>query len=119
MGQSYQDLVVWNKAMELVLEIYRLTQDFPKEEIFGLMSQLRRSAVSIPSNIAEGQGRLSRGEFRVFLGNARGSLSELETQILISRKLDYLKESDAVGLMEMVSEIGRILNGLIASMKRP
>jgi four helix bundle protein len=119
MGQSYQDLVVWNKAMELVMEIYRLTQNFPKEEIFGLMSQLRRSAVSIPSNIAEGQGRLSRGEFRVFLGNARGSLSELETQILISQKLEYLKESDAVGLMEMASEIGRILNGLIASMKRP
>jgi four helix bundle protein len=105
--------------MELVMEIYRLTQNFPKEEIFGLMSQLRRSAVSIPSNIAEGQGRLSRGEFRVFLGNARGSLSELETQILISQKLDYLKESDAFGLMEMASEIGRILNGLIASMKRP
>lgn len=66
MGQSYRNLVVWNKAMELVMEIYRLTQTFPKAEIFGLMTQLRRSAVSIPSNIAEGQGRLSTGEFRVF-----------------------------------------------------
>jgi four helix bundle protein len=119
MGQSYRDLVVWNKAMELVMEIYRLTQAFPKEEIFGLMSQLRRSAVSIPSNIAEGQGRLSKGEFRVFLGNARGSLSELETQILIARKLDYLKETDAAGLMERASEVGRTLNGLIGSTKRP
>ncbi len=119
MGQSYRDLVVWNKAMELVMEIYRLTQAFPKEEIFGLISQLRRSAVSIPSNIAEGQGRLSRGEFRVFLGNARGSLSELETQILIAQKLDYLKESEAAGLIELASEVGRILNGLIGSMKMP
>jgi four helix bundle protein len=119
MGQSYRDLVVWNKAMELVMEIYRLTQTFPKEEIFGLLSQLRRAAVSIPSNIAEGQGRLTRGEFRVFLGNARGSLSELETQILIARKLDYLNESDADGLMERSSEVGRILNGLIGSMKKP
>jgi len=119
MGQSYRDLVVWDKAMELVMEIYRLTQTFPKEESFGLMTQLRRSAVSIPSNIAEGQGRLSRGEFRVFLGNARGSLSELETQILIARKLDYLKESEANGLMERAAEVGRTLNGLIGSMKKP
>jgi four helix bundle protein len=119
MGQSYRDLVVWNKAMELVMEIYRLTQIFPKEEIFGLMSQIRRSAVSIPSNIAEGQGRLTRGEFRVFLGNARGSLSELETQIIIARKLNYLKEPDAAGLIEKASEVGRILNGLITSMKKP
>jgi four helix bundle protein len=105
--------------MELVMEIYRLTQAFPKEEIFGLLSQLRRSAVSIPSNIAEGQGRLTRGEFRFFLGNARGSLSELETQILIARRLNYLNESDAAGLMERSSEVGRILNGLIGSMKKP
>ena len=90
MGQSYRDLVAWNKAMELVMEVYMLTQGFPKEEIFGLMSQLRRSAVSIPSNIAEGQGRLSKGEFRNFLGNARGSLSELETQVLIAEKLNFL-----------------------------
>ena len=119
MGQSYRDLVVWNKAMELVMEIYRLTRAFPKEEIFGLLSQLRRSAVSIPSNIAEGQGRLTRGEFRVFLGNARGSLAELEPQILIARKLNYFNECDANGLMERSSEVGRILNGLIGSMKKP
>jgi four helix bundle protein len=98
MGQSHRDLVVWNKAMGLVMEISRLTQAFPKEEIFGLLSQVRRSAVSIPSNIAEGPGQLTRGEFRVFLGNARGSLSELENQILIARKLNYLNESEADGL---------------------
>ena len=118
MGKSYRDLVVWNKAMELVTNIYRLTQTFPREEIFGLMSQLRRSAVSIPSNIAEGQGRLSKGEFRVFLGNARGSLAELETQILIAQGLDYLKEPDAAGLLDQAAEIGRTLNGLIASTKK-
>ena len=83
MGQSYRDLVVWHKAMELVMEIYRLTQTFPKEEIFGLLSQLRRSAVSIPSNIAEGQGRLTRGEFRVFLGNARGHFQNWKPKSLL------------------------------------
>ncbi len=118
-GKSYRDLVVWNKAMELVMEVYRLTSVFPKEEFFGLTNQLRRSAVSIPSNIAEGQGRLSKGEFRVFLGNARGSLSELETQILIARRLDYLKEPDAAGLLDLAAEVGKTLNGLISSMKKP
>ena len=93
MAQSYRDLIAWNKAMELVTEIYRVTHNFPKEELFGLMSQLRRAAVSIPSNIAEGKGRLSKGEFRQFLGNARGSLAELETQILIAQNLNYFVEA--------------------------
>ena len=95
MVQSYRDLVAWNKAMELVTEIYRVTKEFPKEEVFGLMSQLRRAAVSIPSNIAEGKGRLSKGEFRQFLGNARGSLAELETQIIIAQNLNYLDEAES------------------------
>ena len=93
-------------------------QGVPKDELFGLTSQLRRAAVSIPSNIAEGQGRLSKGEFRTFLGNARGSLSELETQIVICKNLDYIAEAEAASLLEIASEVGRILNGLIASMKK-
>jgi len=83
--QSYRDLVVWQKSMALVREVYRYIQSFPKAEASGLTTQLRRAAVSVPSNIAEGQGRLSTGEFKQFLGHARGSLLELETQILIAQ----------------------------------
>ncbi len=85
--RSYRDLIAWQKALELVTEIYRISKKFPNEELFGLMSQLRRAAISIPSNIAEGQGRLGRKEFQHFLGNARGSLWEVETQIIIARNL--------------------------------
>jgi four helix bundle protein len=88
--------------MELVTEIYRATQRFPKEELFGLTSQIRRAAISIPSNIAEGKGRLSRGEFRQFLGNARGSLAELETQILIAQNLNYLNEAEVMRILAIV-----------------
>ena len=118
MTKNYTDLIVWQKAMDLVTEIYRITRELPKDELFGLTSQLRRAAVSIPSNIAEGQGRLSKGEFRVFLGNARGSLSELETQILLARNLDFISEIEATSLLEKTKEVGRTLNGLIASTKR-
>jgi four helix bundle protein len=108
--------VAWKKALELVTEIYRASKSFPKEEIFGLVSQIRRAAVSIPSNIAEGHGRLTRGEFRHFLGNARGSLAELETQILIAKKLGFLGEPEAERLLELAGEIGGILNGLLTSL---
>ena len=90
MGCQYRALIVWQKATNMVTEIYRATQTFPREEMFGLTSQLRRSSVSVASNIAEGQGRLSKGEFRQFLGHARGSLIEMETQILIAGNLGYL-----------------------------
>ncbi len=113
----YRDLVAWQKAMNLVIEIYRVTRNFPKDELFGLTSQLRRAAVSIPSNIAEGQGQLSKGDFRRFLGHARGSLSELETQIIISQNLDYLAEEEANHLLNLATEVGRILNGLITFAK--
>jgi four helix bundle protein len=93
MASSYQDLIAWKKAVDLVTEIYRKTQKFPKEEIYGLTSQLRRAAISIPSNIAEGQGRLSKGEFEQFLGNARGSLFELITQLTISENLGYINKN--------------------------
>jgi four helix bundle protein len=104
--------------MVLVLNIYRCTQTFPKIETYGLTSQLRRAAVSVPSNIAEGQARLSTGEFRQFLGNARGSLMEVETQILIARDLGYLDQNQSDCLINDTAEVGRILNGLLASLSR-
>jgi four helix bundle protein len=102
--------------MALVLNVYRYTQAFPKTETYGLSSQLRRAVVSIPSNIAEGQARLSTGEFKQFLGNARGSLMEVETQILIARDLNYLDQSQSDSLLNAAAEVGRILNGLLASL---
>jgi four helix bundle protein len=117
MVMSYKDLIVWNKAMELVTEIYGVTKSFPKYESFGLINQLRRAAISIPSNIAEGKARLSKGEFRQFLGHARGSLAELETQIIIAQNLSYLEESETQRLLTMVEEVGKVLNGLISAVK--
>ncbi len=119
MGQSYKDLIAWQLAIELVLEIYRSTQTFPREEMYGLTSQLRRAAVSIASNIAEGQGRLSKREFHQFLGQARGSLMEVETQIQIAERLSYVDAVRARSLLAKAAEAGRVLNGLIASMRSP
>ena len=116
MAHSYKDLVAWQKAIALVTEIYKATVKFPAHEIYGLVSQLRRAAVSVPSNIAEGQGRNSRGEFKQFLGNARGSLLEIETQLLIARNLDYLGENEAQALLLQSGEVFRIVNGLLASL---
>lgn len=115
--RSYQDLIAWQKAMDLVTEIYEVSHKFPREEIFALTSQLRRAAVSIPSNIAEGQGRSSRKEFLYYLGNAKGSLSEVETQVLIARKLDYIDDEVSNSLLNLSAEVGRILNGLLASLR--
>lgn len=114
---SYRELVVWQKAMDFVAEVYRATRAFPKEELYGITSQLRRAAVSIPSNIGEGQGRQTTGEFRQFLGQARGSLLETETQILLSERLGYLDIKTADNMLEQASEVGRILNGLLASLE--
>jgi four helix bundle protein len=91
---SFRDLVVWQKGMALVTEIYRLSQRFPKDELYGLASQIRRAAVSIPSNIAEGRGKSSKGEFQQFLHHSRGSLAEVETQIIIAQNLGYLDASE-------------------------
>jgi len=113
-AQHYRDLLVWQKAIELVTDIYRMTRGFPKDELYGLTSQIRRAAVSIPSNIAEGQGRLTRGEFRQFLGQARGSYAELETQLIIARNLGYLSQPG--NLIEQLAEVGRLLNGLLSSL---
>ncbi len=117
MGCSYRDLIVWQKATAMVTEIYRATHSFPREEMFGLTSRLRRSAVSVASNIAEGQGRLSRGEFRQFLGQARGSLIEMETQLVIAENLGFLSPKMAAGLMDRSGEVSRLLHGLIKSLQ--
>src|ERR1017187_1460962 len=113
---SYRDLVVWQKALDLVTEIYRATSGFPREEVFGLTSQLRRSAVSVPSNIAEGQGRATKGEFIQFLSHARGSLFELETQLVVAGKLGYIALDRQQTLGSQTEEIARILNGLLTSL---
>ena len=114
MKRDYRDLTVWQKAMDLVTDVYRATRAFPKEELYGLTVQLRRCAISVPSNIAEGQGRLTRGEFRQFLGHAKGSLAELETQLIIAERLGYLKAPQA--LVSQLAEVARLLNGLLNSL---
>ncbi len=116
--QSYRDLIVWKKAMSLVLNIYRSTHAFPKTETYGLASQMRRAAVSIPSNIAEGQARLSTAEFKQSLGHARGSLMEVETYILLAQELQYLERDQSENLLASTAEVGKILNGLLNSLGR-
>ena len=110
---TYEALKVWRRAMDLVVCIYRCTGSFPRQEVYGLTSQMRRSAVSIPSNIAEGKGRYSRKELLQFLFHARGSLLELRTQITIARELDYLSSTEGETLTNHADEVGRLLNGLI------
>ena len=113
--RNYQDLVAWQKAMDLVTETYRATRCLPKEEQYGLSSQMRRAAVSIPSNIAEGQGRGGDAEFSRFLRIAYGSLRELETQLLISERLGDLPAENLPALMQLSGEVGRLINGLLRS----
>jgi four helix bundle protein len=115
----YRDLIVWQRAMDLVEEVYTATKEFPKEELYGLTSQLRRAVVSIPSNIAEGQGRNSPKEFVQFLAIAYGSLREAETQILIAERLRYLDSQHVINLMNLAGEVGRLLNGLSKSLTPP
>jgi four helix bundle protein len=112
--QSFRDLLVWQKAMTLVTQVYGVTKSFRREELYGLTSQIRRAAVSVPSNIAEGQARPTRGEFRQFLGHAKGSLAELETQLLIAENLGFFREPN--NLSCQVAEVGRMLSGLMTSL---
>jgi four helix bundle protein len=116
--QSYRDLIVWKKSMILVMAVYRSTNAFPKTETYGLATQLRRAAVSIPSNIAEGQARLSTAEFKQCLGHARGSLMEVETYILLAQELGYLERDQSESLLAGTAEVGKILNGLLNSLGR-
>jgi four helix bundle protein len=113
--KTHKDLDVWNKAMELVEKIYHITSEFPKEEQFGLTSQIRRSAISIPSNIAEGAARNSNKEFIQFLYVAIGSLSEVETQLLLAKRLTFINENK---LLNEIESIRRMLLGLIKFLKR-
>lgn len=117
MAQNYRDLLIWQKAMRLVTEIYMASQKFPKEEIYGLTSQMRRAAVSIPSNIAEGKGRRTSLEFQQFLIQARGSLLELETQIQIAGNLGYFKNPTVEELIKKTTELAKMLNALIDAVK--
>lgn len=110
--RGHRDLIAWQKAMRLVTEVYRVTKTFPREEAYGLTGQIRRAAISVPSNLAEGHGRTSRKEFHQFIANARGSLVEVETQLEIALNLGYLPKSTAAALLDMASEVGRLINGL-------
>ncbi len=110
--EGHRDLQVWQKAMQFVTDIYRETGTFPRSETYGLTNQLRRAAVSVPSNIAEGCGRSSKKEFAQFLCHARGSLLEVETQLEIAQNLGYISNQNARELLSKTNEIGRMLNGL-------
>ena len=116
MVESYRDLKVWQRAIEMTLTIYRVTAGFPKEELFGLTSQIRRAGVSVASNIAEGYGRGSKGEYRQFLAMARGSNLELQTQLYLATELGYgsrglLTEADSLS-----NEVSKMLNSLLAKL---
>src|SRR5882724_743142 len=117
MIRSYRDLIAWQRAMELVVDAYETTRSFPECERYGLSSQLRRSAVSIPSNIAEGQGRLTKGEFIQFLGHARGSLLETITQLEIAADRNYLEKERLAAIEQKAFQVLRLLNALIDSLR--
>ena len=110
--KGHRDLQVWQKSMQFVTDLYYETAAFPKQELYGLSNQLRRAAVSVPSNIAEGCGRSTKKEFHQFLSHARGSLLEVETQIEIARNLGYISEKRFRELLTNTNEVGRMLNGL-------
>ncbi|MBI2682442.1 MAG: four helix bundle protein [Acidobacteriales bacterium] len=114
--KSFKDLQVWQKAILLVTRIYRVTARFPADETYGLTAQLRRAAVSVPSNIAEGHGRLTRGEYKHFLGQARGSLCEIHTQLTIASNLNYIPKKDSDELMCESEELSKMLHGLLRAL---
>jgi len=114
--QHYKDLIVWQKAMDLVCLVYEATRAFPKEELYGLTSQIRRAVVSVPSNIAEGQARKSTAEFRNFLSFARGSMAEVETQLILARRLNYLQETQLHEIMSIHEEVNKMLSTLMSKL---
>jgi len=115
--RSHRDLKVWRISLDLTETLYHVTASWPKEEQYGLVSQIRRAAVSVPANIAEGAGRRTSGEFVHFIGIARGSLAELETLLIIARRLDYIDESVHRALFDDLLELGRMATGLLRSLQ--
>ena len=118
MLRGYRELKVWQKSMDLVEESYRLTAAFPKHELYGLTSQLRRAAVSVAANIAEGHGREHLGDYLRSLSIANGSLMELETHLLIGRRMRYMSAEEEQGFLQRAAEVGRMLAGLVRALKR-
>jgi four helix bundle protein len=117
MGASFRELVVWQRAVEMSLAIYKATASFPTEERYGLTSQLRRAAVSVASNIAEGYGRTSKGEYIQFLGHARGSIFEVQTQLTIAEKLRYGTEGSLHSADALAGEVGRMLVSMLSKVR--
>jgi four helix bundle protein len=117
MGESFKNLAVWRRAVEMTVEIYKLTSQFPDSERFGLINQLRRASVSVASNIAEGYGRSSKGEYLLFLGHAHGSNSEVETQLIIAKALGFGSKQALENAEHLCSEVGRMLGALMKSLR--
>ncbi len=114
---QYKELMVWQKAMDLTTEVYRLTRKLPNEELYGLTNQLRRAVVSIPSNIAEDNARFSTKDYLRFLSMARGSKAEVETQLLLCVRLNYLEQEDLEASLSLLNEIERMLNSMITKLR--
>jgi four helix bundle protein len=114
---SYRDLIVWQRGMDIAASVYQMTESYPKDQLYGLRNQMQRAAVSIPSNIAEGHERDSTKEYLHFISISLGSLAELETQILLSERLNYLKPEDAKQLLALADEIGRMLRAIQRRLK--
>lgn len=117
MAASFKDLIAWQRAVEMTLAVYKLTAAFPTSERFGLTDQLRRAAVSVPSNIAEGYGRLTRGEYLQFLGHARGSACEVETQLVIAASLGFGSAQNRAAAEKLCTDVSRLLGALIRSLR--
>ncbi|MBR4787229.1 MAG: four helix bundle protein [Bacteroidales bacterium] len=117
MIKNYRELIVWQKAMEMVENIYTLTQSLPKDELFSITNQIRRAAISVPSNIAEGYGRQSKKEYLQFLSIANGSVCEIETQLLLCLRIGYLTEENTKETFQLLSEIGKIITTIKQKLK--
>ena len=118
LGRNYRDLIAWQKAIDLVEAIYRASSNYPREELYGLTSQTRRSAVSVAANIAEGQGRRTPGEFLSFLSIAKGSVNEVETQLIIAQRLGFLTDNAASPILSLCTEVSALTTGLANSIER-